>query len=157
MNAHETLIHTFYTAFQNKDFQTMGACYHPEATFKDEAFDLRTVEEIRAMWEMLCTRGKDLKLEFRDMKANETTGSAHWDAWYSFSKTGRKVHNSIDAAFEFKDGLIFRHRDRFSFYRWSKQALGMPAVVLGWLPFFQKKVRRTAMEGLRDFMRKIGT
>lgn len=154
MNPNAALIHTFYTAFRNKDFQTMGACYHPEATFKDEAFDLRTVEEIRAMWEMLCTRGKDLKLEFRDVKAGDTTGSAHWDAWYSFSKTGRKVHNSIDAAFAFKDGLIFRHRDRFSFYRWSRQALGMPAVLLGWLPFFQKKVRKTAMEGLRNFMDK---
>lgn len=154
MSSTSDLITQFYTAFQQRDFKTMGECYHPEATFKDEAFDLKTVAEIRSMWEMLCTRGKDMRIEFKDVKAELQTGSAHWDAYYSFSKTGRKVHNSIDATFEFKDGLILNHRDHFNFYRWSKQALGTPAVLLGWTGFFRKKVQASAMEGLKQFRKQ---
>jgi ketosteroid isomerase-like protein len=154
MSPNEALITRFYTALQQKDFAAMGECYHPEATFKDEAFDLKTVGEVRKMWEMLCTRGKDMRVEFRDVNANDDQGSAHWDAYYTFSKTGRKVHNSIDASFRFKEGLIIEHRDRFDFYRWSKQSLGLPAMLLGWMGFFQKKVRGTAMDGLREFMQR---
>jgi len=154
MSSNTVLITQFYTAFQNKDFKTMGECYHADATFKDEAFDLKTVAEIRSMWEMLCTRGKDLRIEFKDIKVTDEKGTAHWDAYYTFSKSGRKVHNSIDATIEFKDGLILKHRDRFNFYRWSKQALGTPAVLLGWTSFFHNKVRATAMEGLKQFMEK---
>ena len=132
----------------------MGECYHSEATFKDEAFDLKTVAEIRGMWEMLCTRGKDMRVEFKDIKATDDSGSGHWDAYYTFSKSGRKVHNSIDATFEFKDGLILKHRDHFNFYSWSKQAMGTPAVLLGWTGFFRKKVQAGAMEGLKQFMEK---
>jgi ketosteroid isomerase-like protein len=154
MTPNEMLISRFYTAFQQKDYAAMGACYHDDATFRDAAFDLKTVREIRAMWKMLCLRGKDMTLEFRDIRTEGETVKAHWDAWYSFSKTGRKVHNSIDAEFTFKDGLILTHRDHFNFYRWSKQALGTPAVLLGWTGFFHKKVRATAMEGLREFMTK---
>jgi ketosteroid isomerase-like protein len=155
MTPNEELITRFYTALQQKDFAAMGECYHPEATFKDEAFDLKTVEEIRGMWKMLCLRGKDMRVEFRDVIRIAGDGvKAHWDAWYSFSKTGRQVHNSIDSTFTFKDGLILQHRDRFPFYRWSRQALGTPAVLLGWTGFFHKKVRANAMEGLREFMKK---
>jgi len=154
MSSTSDLITQFYTAFQQRDFKTMGECYHPEATFKDEAFDLKTVAEIRSMWEMLCTRGKDMRIEFKDVKAELQTGSAHWDAYYSFSKSGRKVHNSIDATFEFKDGLILNHRDHFNFYRWSKQALGTPAILLGWTGFFRKKVQVSAMEGLKQFRKQ---
>lgn len=154
MNPNEELITRFYTALQQKDFQTMCASYHPDATFRDEAFDLGTIEEICAMWEMLCKRGKDLRVEFHGVKADGDRVSAHWDAYYTFSKTGRKVYNSIDASFVIKDGLIVEHRDRFDFHSWSRQALGMPGLLLGWTPFLQKKVRKTAMEGLREFMRR---
>lgn len=154
MSPNEALITRFYSALQQKDFTGMGNCYHADATFKDEAFDLGTVREIRKMWEMLCLRGKDMRVEFRDVQANDKNGTAHWDAYYTFSKTGRKVHNSIDASFRFKDGLIIEHRDHFNFYRWSKQSLGLPAILLGWTGFFQKKVRGTAMDGLREFMQR---
>ena len=34
-------IATFYEAFQRRDGATMAACYTPDATFRDPAFDLR--------------------------------------------------------------------------------------------------------------------
>lgn len=149
---HHALIESFYRAFQEKDIKTMGECYHPDAYFKDEAFELRG-KEIAAMWHMLVMRGTDLTLEF---SVSEHAGNitARWEPKYTFSQNGRYVHNIIDAEFEFKDGKIYRHRDRFDFWRWSRQALGLPAYLLGWSEFFHNKVKATAMGSLEQFLKK---
>ncbi len=152
MTANESLLNRFYTAFQNRDYATMQACYHDEATFGDAVFTHLDVQETRAMWQMLLTRGKDLQVAFRDVKADERAGTVHWEATYTFSQTGRKVHNIISASFEFRDGLIYRHRDAFSLRRWAGLALGPLGKLLGWAPFFQKKIRRGAAENLQKFM-----
>ena len=153
MTPNEQTIIKLYDAFQKKDFRTMSECYHEKATFKDAAFDLKTGAEVRAMWEMLCKQGKDLKIEYSKVSAIGKIGSAHWEAYYTFSKTGRKVHNSIDASFEFVDGLIIKHIDSFDFYKWSRQALGVAGLLLGFTDFFHKKVQKTAAEALQKFMK----
>src|SRR5882762_11640860 len=134
MNANEKLIKRFYSAFQQKDFLVMQLCYHPEATFNDPVFRNLNSKEVKFMWQMLLTSSKDLRIEFNTIHANDQSGSAHWDAWYSFSRTGRQVHNIIIATFEFRDGLIYRHHDHFGFWRWSRQALGTSGTLLGWTP-----------------------
>lgn len=151
--AHQELLTRFYSAFQRKDAAAMAACYHREVHFRDAVFDLHG-DDAGLMWRMLCERGADLRLEFRDVSADDGTGRAHWDAWYTFSGTGRKVHNSIDAAFRFRDGLIVEHVDTFSFHRWARQALGPAGLLLGWTPFLQSKVRRTAAAGLASYKAK---
>lgn len=145
-------ITAFYSAFQRKDWAAMAAMYHPEAQFQDGAFQLTSGKEVGAMWEMLIKSGKDLEITFSDVRGGGHSGSARWDAWYNFSKTGRKVHNIIRAEIEFKDGLIYRHRDHFNFWRWSRQALGLSGWLLGWSNFLQNKVRQTAMHNLQKFM-----
>lgn len=151
MHPNAELITRFYKAFQQKDWQGMAACYHPNVVFNDSVFtDLRG-KRAGQMWQMLCERGQDLRLEFKDVAADDTTGKAHWDAYYTFSRTGRKVHNSIDAAFRFQDGLIIEHRDTFNFWRWSSQALGTTGMLLGWTPFLQKKVQAQSMKTLDDY------
>jgi ketosteroid isomerase-like protein len=153
MSANEGLIRRFYSAFQQRDAATMAACYRPDVRFSDPVFtDLRGAQA-GLMWKMLCERGKDLKIEFRDVRADDATGSAHWEAWYTFSATGRKVHNVIDATFEFRDGRIVSHTDRFDLYRWSRQALGPAGLLLGWTPLLQNKVRAMAAKGLADYQR----
>ncbi len=148
MSANEELIRRFYAAFQQRDAATMAACYGPDVRFSDPVFtDLRGAQA-GLMWKMLCERGKDLRIEFRDVRADATTGSAHWDAWYTFSATGRKVHNVIDATFEFRDGRIVSHTDRFDLYRWWRQALGPVGLVLGWSPLVRNKVRKSAASAL---------
>jgi len=154
INSHQVLIEELYTAFQQRDYRKMATAYHPEATFQDAAFDLQSKNEIAAMWHMLCKSGQDLEIEFRDVQADEQQGKAHWDARYTFSRTGRPVLNRIDAAFEFKDGKIIRHVDTFSFWRWSRQSLGWLGWLLGWTPYLQKKVRTTAAMGLRKFIKE---
>jgi len=132
----------------------MQSLYHPQAHFSDPVFTSLDSSGVKAMWQMLVTAGKDLRITFQDVKADDKSGSCHWEAWYTFSRTGKKVHNIIDASFEFKDGLILNHKDRFDFWRWSRQALGLPGWLLGWSPLVKNKVRNTASSGLRKFIQR---
>ena len=104
MNPNQELIHTFYQAFQNKDFETMNACYSEEVLFSDPVFPDLNHEQVCAMWEMLIKRGKDLELTFDNIQANEHSGSADWIATYSFGTKKNKVVNHIHATFEFSEG-----------------------------------------------------
>ena len=52
--------------------------------------------------------------------------------------------------------MIARHTDRFSFWRWSRQALGPVGLWLGWTPFLRAKVRANARAGLKDWVRNGG-
>jgi len=152
MHRNVKLIRDFYSAFQKRDARGMAACYHSAVKFSDEVF--LDLEGARAtgMWRMLCERGKDLKIEFSDIKADDSVGSAHWEARYTFSATGRKVHNKIDARFEFRDGKIIRHRDSFNFWAWASQALGLTGRLLGWSRFVKNRVRRQAAKSLDSFL-----
>ena len=154
MTPTEQLLTTFYTAFQKRDYKTMQDCYADNATFSDEVFVNLNAAEVKAMWEMLCIKGKDLQIEFNNIQADEQKGSAQWNATYSFSKTNRKVLNKIKAEFTFENGKIKKHRDHFNFYSWTRQAIGLPGVLFGWTNAFKEKVRTQARKNLDDFMSK---
>ncbi len=148
----DELIQRFYAAFAKHDGDAMAACYAPDARFSDPVFpDLRAGEP-GAMWRMLTGRAEDLEVKLLEHEADEERGSAHWLADYTFSTTGRKVHNDVRAEFRFRDGLIAEHRDTFSFYAWSRQALGPAGLVLGWAPLIHGKVKRQARAGLDEFL-----
>jgi len=148
------VIQRFYEAFQAKDHETMAASYADNATFKDPVFPQLEGWRIGAMWRMLCERGKDLELVFSDVRAEGDSGSAHWDADYTFSATGNLVHNVIDARFTFQDGKILTHEDSFSLHRWAGMALGMKGKLIGWLPPVQNQVRGQAAKGLELFIKR---
>jgi ketosteroid isomerase-like protein len=150
------LIQRFYSAFQERDFKTMQSCYHKDAVFSDPVFQNLGSDEVKGMWQMLLTSAKDLKIEFSKINSAGENGSCHWEAGYTFTTTGRKVHNVIDAEFVFKDGLIYRHKDHFDFWRWSRMALGMPGMLLGWSPIIKNKVSRTAKTRLEKFLKANG-
>lgn len=154
MTANTQLIEQFYTAFQKKDYKAMQDCYADKATFSDPVFQNLNAEQVRAMWEMLCLRGKDLEIDFKEVRANESDGSAVWIARYTFSSTGRYVVNHINARFKFENGKIVEHTDQFNFHRWCGQALGLAGRLLGWTPLIRNKVQRSAMAALNDFIRK---
>ena len=151
-------IERFYAAFAQLDHHRMQACYAPQAQFDDEAFSLRGAEQIGGMWRMLCqtTRAKG-QAHWRLDASAITDTSAHWEAHYLFSATGRLVHNKVDAQFEFDaQGLITRHRDRFDFWAWSRQALGTPGLLMGWSPWLRAKVRAQAAANLQRFVAAQG-
>ena len=152
MQDNKQVIQAFYTAFQNRDYKTMQACYSDTAKFSDEVFVNLNAKEVRAMWEMLIKRGKDLKLEFKNVQADDLKGSAEWLATYTFSASGNKVVNRIKASFEFENGKIIKHTDSFDFPAWAKQALGFKGRLLGRTNFLKNKVRATAKHNLEKFI-----
>jgi ketosteroid isomerase-like protein len=149
----ERVINDFYAAFALGDHETMAASYADDATFSDPVFPQLAADEARAMWKMFCTSGNHIAIEYSDVRADERSGSAHWEARYAFPKTGRQVHNKIDAAFLFRDGKIVRHRDSFNLYAWTRMALGPVGVALGWTPIVQGQVRKQAAAQLGRFRR----
>jgi ketosteroid isomerase-like protein len=146
------LVTSFYEAFARRDGDAMVACYHPDVVFSDPVFpDLRG-SRAGEMWRMLCARGKDLVIELGDVSADGST--AHWEAKYTFSGTGRKVHNVIDATFKFKDAKIVEHRDSFDLWRWAGMALGAKGTLLGWTPLVKGAIRKTAANSLAQWIEK---
>jgi hypothetical protein len=160
MSPEQASITRLYTAFAALDAGGMSACYAPDARFEDEVFKLNGQAQISAMWHMLCEatreKGSDVwRLEFRDVQGAERRGSAHWDAYYRFSATGRLVQNRIDAVFEFDaDARILSQRDSFDFWAWSRQALGAPGYVLGWSSALQRKVQAGAASNLARYLER---
>lgn len=149
----EKIIKLFYDAFQNFDAESMIACYHQEIKFEDPAFGVLKGEEAKNMWRMLCKSLKEQKgkIIFSTIESDGTKGTANWEAYYTFSITGQKIHNIIKAEFEFKDGLIIKHTDTFNLYKWSKQAFGLKGVLIGWTPFFKKKLNSQTNKLLTKF------
>lgn len=137
------VIETFYAAFKQLDGDAMAACYHKDVQFEDPAFGKLKGEHAGNMWRMLCQsqKGKGFKVEASNIELDGNKGSAHWEAWYTFSQTGRGVHNVIDAQFQIKDNKIIQHSDDFDLYRWARQAMGATGLVIGWTGLFKQKLQ----------------
>lgn len=151
-----SIIDDFYKAFDQLDAETMVSFYHKNVVFEDPAFGILKGEQVKNMWRMLCSSQK--KNQFRvivsNITINNSIGSAHWESHYIFSKTGKKVHNKIDAMFEFKDGKIIKHKDHFNLYNWAKQALGFKGYLIGGTSFFKRKLNVQTKYLLRKFENK---
>jgi ketosteroid isomerase-like protein len=150
-DAHNVLITRFYQAFQRLDAEAMAACYTDDVLFSDPAFGELRGRDAGDMWRMLTTRAKDFSLTFDNVRSDERSGGAHWVATYLFSQTGNTVVNDIQARFVFRDGKICEHHDRFDLWTWSRQALGLKGLLLGWTPLVKNAVRAQALKGLKAF------
>lgn len=149
------LIKTFYTAFANLNAEQMISCYSDNVIFYDPAFGDLYGNDAKKMWRMLIDKSEgNLKITYSNVTATESSGSAEWVAEYTFSQTGRKVINPINAKFEFWDGKIIKHTDSFDFYKWTKQALGVKGYLLGWTGFMKKQVRKFALSSLVQYSPK---
>lgn len=151
------IIERFYTSFKDLDGDGMAQCYLVAAEFSDPVFPKLTGSEIGTMWKMLCSQAQGFELIFNNIQADETTGSAHWEAKYTFSKTGRRVHNKIKASFRFQEGKIIQHHDAFNFWKWSCMALGPTGLILGWSPLLKNKVQKMAAKNLDRYIQKSST
>lgn len=133
----------------------MQDCYSEFPVFNDPAFGILEGEAVFAMWEMLCKNARDFSLQFSNIQLlDEEYATCNWTAHYSFSKTGRKVVNNIKAHMRIQEGKITEHTDEFDIWKWSRQALGVPGILLGWSGFMQRKIRKNARKSLEKFMEK---
>ncbi len=153
MHPNEALITRFYAAFQQKDYVAMNDCYSEDPVFNDMAFGILEGEEVSSMWEMLCKNARDFSLSFGDIKIlDEEYATCKWNATYTFSRSGRKVINKIKAHMRIQDGKITEHTDEFDIWKWSRQALGLPGLLLGWSGYMKNKIRANARGQLMKFM-----
>ncbi len=152
MDGNKALIEKFYTAFQQKDVLAMQNCYADNAVFNDPVFSNLNAEQVRAMWAMLIKSGKDMRVEFKNITGSSSGGTAEWIAYYTFSATGNRVTNRIKASFFIENGKIVRHTDRFSFYKWASQSLGLTGILLGWTGLLRNKISSKAKNNLELYM-----
>ncbi len=155
MDPNAATIERFYAAFQQLDYRRMNACYSEEIVFYDPVFELLRGDEVRLMWEMLCTHAQSFELQFGPVQAlDHEYYTCEWTATYLFSATGRPVENRVKAHMRMADGVIIEHSDAFSVHRWSSQALGWPGRLLGWNRIFQRRIRNKARRRLLQFIRE---
>jgi ketosteroid isomerase-like protein len=148
----EDTIRRLYDGLDRHDGETMAACYAPDASFADPVFPELHGDQPGDMWRMLTERATDLTVEVPEAKADDQAGSALWIATYTFGDTGRRVVNRVRSSFRFDDaGLIAEQRDEFPFWTWSRQALGLSGLLLGWTPLLRSKVRENAAAQLARF------
>jgi len=148
------LINKFYESFANADVVGMVNCYDNNIVFSDPAFGELKGSDAKNMWRMLLSRSKDIKITFDNVKADDKTGSANWRAEYVYSQTGREVINKISAQFEFQNGKIIKHTDRFNLWRWTQQALGWKGYFLGWSLFMKKKIQKQTNQLLNLYTKR---
>lgn len=147
-----TLADRFYLALARHHGEAMAECYADDARFSDPVFpDLRG-ERIRDMWRMLTLRGLDLRVEHEVLGIGRDSAHVRWNAWYSFSGSGRPVHNIITSHLALRDGLIVQQRDEFDFHRWARQALGWKGALFGGSAWLRSQVRAKAAYTLDRFI-----
>lgn len=147
------IIKQFYAALNERNAQAMVSLYAPDVLFSDPIYTDLSSLEASSMWRMLCAHALDLSVVVSDIRVDLAHGRAHWQAKYRFGPKKRWVVNEVDAEFEFRKGLIWRHRDRFDFSKWAGQALGMHVPLL--LPFFpsiRAKTQAAARQSLDQFI-----
>lgn len=120
----------------------MAACYHPMASYSNPVFpDLRGAWP-GAMWKLALARAEQLQVQWDIAYADARKAQVIWRA--SWRERGRARHIEAAATMALWDGDIVRHVDEFRFARWAAQAVGVPALLLAWLPAFQRTVQQRA-------------
>ena len=92
--ANVATIEKLYAALGRGDGEEMASCYAPQATFTDPVFVGLSDGEPGDMWRMLTSRAQDMSVELVERDADDSDGTAHWVARYTFAQTGRPVVTS---------------------------------------------------------------
>jgi hypothetical protein len=152
VHPNEQVVRKSYEAFHARSAAIMNASYDPVVVFEDPAFGRLEGQQVFSMWQMLCSRAKELQVSVSNIRADNKTGSAHWQAKYLFGPSRRPVHNVVQANFIFRDGKIIEHVDTFSLWKWSSMAIGLTGTILGWRPLFKSAIQKSVRRQLDIFM-----
>jgi hypothetical protein len=149
-------VETMYTAFVNKDYETINSFYDEESTFSDAVYINLNGNEVRAMWESLLGQASDMQVTYavQDINEDQLTAKIEWIAKYNFSITGRKVTNIITSNIVFgENGKIKNQIDSFDLSVWSNQAMGgLKGKLIALFP--NLTIRKLARKKLSVFLEK---
>lgn len=154
MSDTRAVVEQFYAALARRDAESMAACYSDDAVFTDPVFGELRGGAVRDMWRMLLGRSSgDMTIEARFLggASDGTTQQMLAKIAYTFSRTGNRVVNEIATWMKLRDGRIVQQVDDFDFFAWARQAFGVTGWLIGWTPWFRRKVQREAAAGLARF------
>lgn len=142
MHPHETLLAQLFDRLAARDAAGAARCYHADIFFTDPLFPRVRGADVRELWAMVFEDLGDLELRVSGIAADDDGGQASWLASYTFGARRRRVATRGRSLFAFRDGLLCRHYDHFSLWRWSASALGPAGAALGWFGPFRWAVRQ---------------
>lgn len=141
MRSNEEVIKKLYDDLKAGNFNEMKTCYDPKVKFSDVAFNLKGIDDVCAMWEMLCTRKDKIGVSVSNIQADEKMGTADWVADYLYPDSSEKpkkqsrIVNNIKATFIFNNGKIIEHHDICDVVRLAEMVLGPKGEIIGRIPF----------------------
>ena len=148
MPANQThIVEQFYAALNAKDLLTLRSLYHPKAEYNDEIFSLN-YKEILALWYSSMQPEMELVAEVHSIDQQKESIVTHWTISYTIASINKRITLDEVGRFEFQDGLIIRHTDEYSFYRWCAQAFGVAGMLASWSKWLRKKVRNQAYSSI---------
>lgn len=113
------LAEQYFEAFGRRDGKALEALYRPDATFKDDMFDLSKRSSILNMWAK-APPFATFTSEIVSAEGNQV--KARWVVDYEMF--GNKVHNEIESTITFDaQGKISAQHERWDRTKWMSQAL----------------------------------
>lgn len=141
MRSNDEVIKKLYDGLKAGNFNEMKICYDPKVKFSDVAFNLKGIDDVGDMWEMLCTREDEIGVSISNIQADEKTGTADWVADYLYPDSSEKpdkqsrIVNKIKATFIFNDSKIIEHHDTCDTVKLAEMVLGPKGKIIGRVPF----------------------
>ena len=152
MHPHETLLRRLFDRLAARDPAGVVRCYHAEVFFTNPLFPRVRGAEAAAFWAMVFEELEDLQVTLSEVAADDDGGHASWRARYSFGRDRRRVVTMTGRSlFAFREGLVCRHYDHFSYWRWAASAFGPAGAALGWFGPFRWAVRQALARRFERF------
>ena len=112
-------VEKYFAAFEAHDTKTLQAIYAPDASFKDNMFDLPNHDSIMNMWSK-APPFKKFEVQVLGVQGNEV--HTRWTADYEIF--GHQVHNEIDSRITVNaNGQLETQREHWDQSKWLSQAL----------------------------------
>lgn len=125
----------------------LRSLYHPKAEYMDELFSLK-YREILALWYSCMLPEMKLEVKVKSIEQFKDVVVTKWTISYTISSINRRITLDEIGRFEFEDGLIIRHTDKYSFHSWCTQALGVAGMLASWSKWLRSKVRNQAYSSI---------
>lgn len=146
----------FYNAFSNHNSSEMINLYHEDVIFSDPAFGILKGDRAKKMWDMLLSNDQsNLTIQYQIIESSDHDATIKWIAKYRFGPSKRSVVNHVTARLKIDKGKIVEHQDSFNLWKWSKQALGISGLLLGWTSFMRNKIQQKTNHTLDKFINQL--
>ncbi len=153
------VIQRYFDAMAQGQWQAMARCYHDQASFADPLFpDLRgeqIVYHLHRLYEPNSQHArKQIELTTHALFSEDRKAQVQWEL--RCIEAQRPVKLIGLSTFAIWDQFIVRHVDEFPFHHWARQTQGLAGALLGRLPFYQRRLQRSARSQLDALAGTIG-